>query len=101
MKRVSAPAGATHHRRLASIAKAPALKKHFGDIQGDRLTRVPRGFDPEHPAAEFLRYKQWLVFKTFPGTFVTTPAFYPTLLTLFRTAAPLIHFLNEPITKPR
>jgi uncharacterized protein (TIGR02453 family) len=91
---------AAHHRRLAAIAKAPALKTHFGGISGDRLTRVPRGFAPEHPAAEFLRYKQWLVSKTFPGTFVTTPQFYPTLLTLFRTALPLIQFLNEPIAKP-
>jgi uncharacterized protein (TIGR02453 family) len=92
---------ATHHGRMVSIAKAAALRKHFGEIQGDRLTRVPRGFDPEHPAAALLRHKQWMVFKTFPGTLVTAPEFYPTLLTLFRTALPLIQFLNEPIAKPR
>jgi uncharacterized protein (TIGR02453 family) len=91
---------AAQHRRLAAIVKAPAFRKQFGVLQGDQLTRVPRGFDPDHPAAAFLRHKQWLVSKTFPGTFVATPAFYPTLVALFRAAVPLIQFLNEPIATP-
>jgi uncharacterized protein (TIGR02453 family) len=91
---------AAQHRRLAAIVKAPAFRKQFGVLQGDQLTRVPRGFDPDHPAAAFLRHKQWLVSKTFPGTFVTTPAFYPGLLALFRAAVPLIQFLNQPIAPP-
>ena len=38
-----------------------------------------------------------MVSRSLPGTFVTEPAFYPTLLAIFRAAAPLIRFLNEPI----
>ena len=41
--------------------------------------------------------KQALMDAVWPGTFVTEPAFYPTLLAIFRAAAPLIRFLNEPI----
>ena len=58
---------------------------------------MPRGFDPDHPAAEYLKFKDWMVSRSLPGTFVTEPAFYPTLLAIFRAAAPLIRFLNEPI----
>jgi uncharacterized protein (DUF2461 family) len=88
---------AAHHRRLTTIVSAPAFAKHLGTLEGDTLTRVPRGFDPEHPAADYLKFKDWMVSRSLPGTFVTEPAFYPTLLDIFRAAAPLIRFLNEPI----
>jgi uncharacterized protein (TIGR02453 family) len=88
---------ATHHRRLAAIVGAPAFRKQYGALEGDRLTRVPRGFDPDHPAAAFLMHKDWLASRTYPGTLATTADFYPTLLAMFRAAAPLIRFLNEPI----
>ena len=88
---------AAHHRRLTAILRAPAFRTHLGALEGDTLARVPRGFDPAHPAAEYLKFKHWMVARSLPGTFVTEPAFYPTLLAIFRAAAPLIRFLNEPI----
>jgi uncharacterized protein (TIGR02453 family) len=91
---------AANHRRLTAIVQAPAFRKRLGTLQGDVLTRVPRAFDPGHPAAAFLKHRNWMVSQSLPGTLVTTPAFYPTLLGIFRAAVPLIHFLNEPIAKP-
>ena len=88
---------AAHHRRLRAIVEAPAFKRHVGPLQGDRFVRVPRGFDAGHPAAEYLMFKHWMVSQTRPAAFVSDPAFYPTLLAIFRGAAPLIRFLNEPI----
>lgn len=29
------------------------------EITGEKLRRVPAGFDPEHPAAEYLKHKEW------------------------------------------
>ncbi|MGN1003022.1 MAG: DUF2461 domain-containing protein [Oscillospiraceae bacterium] len=29
------------------------------ELTGDKLKRVPAGFDPEHPAAEYLKHKEW------------------------------------------
>lgn len=91
---------AAHHRRLATIVQAPAFKRRLGTLEGDVLTRVPRGFDPAHPAAPYLKHKNWMVSRSLPGTLATTPAFYPTLVATFRAAVPLVQFLNEPIAKP-
>jgi hypothetical protein len=44
-----------------------------------------------------LKFKDWMVSRSLPGPLVTEPAFYPTLVAIFRAAAPLIRFLNEPI----
>jgi len=48
--------------------------------------RVPRGFPRDHPAAEYLKFRQYLAGAEFPGTFATSPKFYPTLLDVFRKA---------------
>ena len=35
-------------------------------LEGDTLKTVPRGYAPDHPAAKWLRYKNWLVTEHFP-----------------------------------
>jgi uncharacterized protein (TIGR02453 family) len=88
---------AAHHGRLARIVGSPAFRQTFGALEGDRLQRVPRGFAKDHPAAEFLKFRQFLAACERPAEFATTPGFYRTLLGAWRTLAPLIAFLNEPL----
>lgn len=35
-------------------------------LEGDTLKTIPRGYAPDHPAAKWLRYKNWLVTQHFP-----------------------------------
>jgi hypothetical protein len=51
----------------------------------------------DHPAAEFLKYRQFLAGREFPASFATGPRFYPGVLAVFRQVAPLTTFLNEPL----
>jgi uncharacterized protein (TIGR02453 family) len=88
---------AEHHRQLDAILKAPAFKQAIGSLTGDRLTRVPRGFDKSHPAAHYLQQKQFLGFREEPGAFATRPDFYKQLVATFKALAPLCRFLNEPL----
>jgi uncharacterized protein (TIGR02453 family) len=82
--------------RFRSIVEAPRLRR-AGGLQGDRLQRVPRGFAADHPAADYLRYRQFLVWAEYPAALATTSRFYPTVVGLFETAAPLVRFLCEPL----
>jgi len=88
---------AAHHRRFRRIVEAPAFRRRTGGLDGERLQRVPRGFPADHPAAEYLKYRQFLAGKDYPASFATSPRFYATLLALFREIAPLIAFLNAPL----
>jgi uncharacterized protein (TIGR02453 family) len=88
---------AAHHRRLARIVNAGSFKRTFGELQGDKLARMPRGFPADHPAGEWLKYRQMLVGREWAASFASSPRFYSELLKTFRTAAPLIRFLNEPL----
>lgn len=86
---------ARNHRALHRIVTAPEFVRGAGELRGDRLQRVPRGFAPDHPAAGYLRYKQFLAFRELEPEAAISPRFYATLLRTFRSIAPLVRFLND------
>ncbi len=94
--RIRAHIAATHPE-LHRLAGSRTFKRVFGALEGDKLTRVPRGYAAHDPAAEYLKFKYYLVGREFPPAFATTAAFYPTLVETFKAAMPLIRFLNEPL----
>jgi uncharacterized protein (DUF2461 family) len=85
-------------KRLRAIVESPEPAR-VGDLDGEKLQRVPRGFDKDHPAAEFLKYRQFLAGQEHPGTFACSPGFYRGVLSVFKQVAPLVRFLNEPLLK--
>lgn len=87
---------AGNHRRLTKILGSPGLKK-IGGLQGDRLTRVPRGFAKDHPAANYLQQRQFMAFREEAPAFATSPSFYKQLRSTLETILPLVQFLNEPL----
>jgi uncharacterized protein (TIGR02453 family) len=88
---------ATSHPRLHRIVTAPAFRKAVGTLQGDRLTRVPLGYQKDHRAAHYLQFKQFLGFREFPAEFATSGDFYPELLRTFKALMPMLRFLNDAI----
>ena len=90
---------AGHVKQLRAIVESPGFRKHVGPLHGDTLTRVPRGFPKDHPAAEYLKFKHFIAGADLPATLATSPAFYKTVLTVFRQITPLARFLNAPLLK--
>lgn len=82
---------------IETLSKASAFRRNVGILEGDRLSRVPRGFTKDHPAAEYLKYYRFVAGREFPPTLATTADFYPTLVRTFRALMPLVRFLNEPL----
>ncbi|MBY0495686.1 MAG: DUF2461 domain-containing protein [Cyanobacteria bacterium] len=87
---------AANHRQLAKIVTSPRFRK-IGGLQGDTMTRVPRGYPEDHPAAEFLRHRQFMAFREEGAEFATQKNFYVQLRDTFETIIPLVRFLNEPL----
>ena len=87
---------AANVRRFRSIVEAPSFTRALdGGLEGEQLTRVPRGFPKDHEAAGYLRYRQFLAGKEYPARFATGPKFYRGLLDVYGRISPLIRFLNE------
>ncbi|HXG87289.1 MAG TPA: DUF2461 domain-containing protein [Vicinamibacterales bacterium] len=87
---------AADYRELAKIVGARGFKQ-FGGLKGERLTRVPRGFAKDHPAADYLHYKQFMGIREEAAAFATGPDFYKELVRTFKAFVPLCRFLNEPL----
>jgi uncharacterized protein (TIGR02453 family) len=88
---------AGHYLQFRALVESPSFRRSFGQIQGASLRRVPRPFQADHPAAEYLKLKQFLISREYPAAFCTSPRFYPTIVKLFEQLAPVIRFLNEPL----
>jgi uncharacterized protein (TIGR02453 family) len=92
---------ATHPTQFRALIDAPAFRRQCGTLQGERLLRVPRGFPQDHPAAEVLKFKQYLAGREFPAEFAVSSRFYRGTLDVFKAAAPLVRFLNSALTGPK
>ena len=88
---------ADNYLQWRALVESLSFRRAFGRIQGESLARIPRGFPPDHPAAEYLKLRQFLAFREYPAAFCTSARFYPAVVRLFERLAPLIRFLNEPL----
>jgi len=84
---------------IRDIARARGFRSRFEELSGEKITRVPRGYPPDHPAAEFLKFRQFFAGADFPASLAYSPKFYPTLVATFKAMMPLVRFLNGALTK--
>jgi uncharacterized protein (TIGR02453 family) len=79
-----------------------SLRRLLPELTSNPLTRVPKGFAADHPAADLLRYRQWGLSVSLPADTALKPTLSTEILKRFRAAAPLIELLNTPLAqKPR
>jgi uncharacterized protein (TIGR02453 family) len=81
------------HEEMRSILRAAAVRRLLGEVQGEKLTRVPKGFAADHPAADLLRFKSFVLYVTLPPELAATPQFYDEILKRFRAMTPFLQFL--------
>lgn len=84
-------------REFQSIVESPVFKRRFGAVDGEKLTRVPRGFPRDHMAAEWLKHKQIYAGREYPADFAQSPSFYKGIVSDFQALIPLVRFLNAPL----
>jgi uncharacterized protein (TIGR02453 family) len=83
---------------IRSLTRSASFRRRFEELSGDAMTRVPRGYRAEHPAAQFLKQRQFYGGAEFPASLAYSREFYPTLIATFKALMPLVRFLNEPLT---
>ncbi len=84
-----------HHVALGRILKRKALRDAMGELQGEQLVRVPRGYDAEHPAADLLRHKQLYLHAHLPAKLLATPDLQKEIVRRFKLMAPFVDALND------
>jgi len=88
-----------NHAELQRILAAKKTRELVGGLQGDTLTRAPKGFDPEHPAIHWIKMKDWILDVSLEPGLATGPRLHTEIAARFRAMAPVISFLNRPLLK--
>jgi len=90
---------AEHYEELRAILKDRKVRKFFGELQGEQLVRVPKGFLNTHPAADLLRRKSLFLYSELPTEVATTPKLFQEVVERFRVMKPFMDFLTAPQRK--
>jgi uncharacterized protein (TIGR02453 family) len=91
-----------HHEELKEILGNKALKRVLGGMQGEQLTRMPKGFPEGHPAEALIRHRQWYLEANLNHKLLATRKLLPELVRTFKLMAPFVEFLNRPFAqKPK
>jgi uncharacterized protein (DUF2461 family) len=85
------------HQELSRMLGDKKARKLAGDLKGDALSRSPKGFDPAHPAAEFIKMKDWVLEVRLEAELATTPRLHGAIVERFRAMTPVLQYLNRPL----
>ncbi|HLK62003.1 MAG TPA: DUF2461 domain-containing protein [Bryobacteraceae bacterium] len=88
---------AQHPAEFRKLVDARGVRALFGEMQGEQLSRVPKGFAKDHPAEDLLRRKQFLWYAELPVELATTKELFGEVKKRFRAMAPFMDFLNAPL----
>lgn len=92
---------AEDHEALASIVSAPEFVRRFGALDAEAmLTRMPRGYEPGHPAAAWLRYQSFTAGRRLTDDEVLGAGLADRLEADYRALLPLIRWLNGTLGLP-
>ena len=81
---------------FARMLQNKALKNLYGDFQPEhKLTRVPKGFAPDTPHAEYLKLKSFFIWTEVKLDLNAPEKLVPDLASSFAAALPMIHWLRS------
>lgn len=89
-----------HHAEFRRIIEGRKLLRAFSVHDPMALARPPKGFCAEHPAIEWIKWRQWGVTAHLPAEEALNPKLVSEIEKRFRLAAPLVDFLNAPLAQP-
>lgn len=78
-----------------SILNNPKFKSWFGTLQGDQLKRAPKGYQPNDPNIDLLRYKSFIVVHDVIDSVLVRKDFSDYLIGTFDLLRPFNQFLNR------
>lgn len=85
---------------LKKILSNKKFRVVYGELEKNpeyTLSRPPKGYEPDNPAIEYLKFKSWIVSAKLSDTDVTSRDLAKKVTGYFATAKPLIDFINQAI----
>ncbi len=84
--------------QFRNILKSKSFRKNFGTLVGEQIKTTPKGFSPDDPAIDLLRYKQFLLLREFTDKEVLSENFLKQVNGAFKNMRPFLDFMSEVLT---
>jgi uncharacterized protein (TIGR02453 family) len=82
------------------VVANPTFRRAFGEIEGEQLTRPPRGFDPAHAFIADIKRKSFVAGADSTLAAASSPAFVAEVAAGMKRIAPLVEFLCDGLGVP-
>lgn len=83
---------------LRKIISSKAFKSTFGELQGEQVKTAPKGYKKDHPAIDLLRYKQFLISKSFSDKDMLADNFSDQVVATFKAMRPFFDYMSYVLT---
>lgn len=83
---------------IREILNDSTFKSLFGELQGQELKTAPRGFDPESPAIDLIRKKQFYVVRHFSDKEVQQDNFIEKVMETYAGIRPYFDYMSSVLT---
>ena len=80
---------------LNRLLKSKSFRDNFGKLKGEQVKTAPKGFDRNHEAIDLLRYKQFLVIKSFTDEEVLNASFLKDVAQVYQHMRPFFDYMSE------
>ena len=89
-----------NHDEWRQLIQNRKLLRAFDVHDPAALSRPPKGFPADHPAIEWIKWRQWGVTSHLPAETALAANLAGEVESRFRLATPLVDFLNAPLLPP-
>jgi uncharacterized protein (TIGR02453 family) len=79
--------------RFRKILKSKSFVETFGSLQGEQVKTTPKGFDPDDPAIDLIKLKQFELIRNFTDKEVMSEGFLKQLNDTFRKMRPFLDYI--------
>jgi uncharacterized protein (TIGR02453 family) len=82
-------------KALEKVLDSASFRKTFGELAGESLKTVPRGYAPDHPRIAWLKHKSFLAMRKIKDDEAQAPGFLKSAVSTFKALKPFNEFLNR------
>lgn len=83
-------------KEFSKIIGSKSFKDNF-KIVGEKLAKVPLGFDKEDPMGEYLKFKELMIHHSVSDKEILSDNFTSYCVKIFKAMVPFNSFVNEPV----
>jgi uncharacterized protein (TIGR02453 family) len=86
-----------HYEEFHALLSEKSLRKRFGEFVGETYTKQVRGVDPDHPSAQYLRYKDFHLQRHYTREELLSPTFTKQFLSDLKVILPLFKWFRHTV----